>query len=187
MMGETYSESGDDRMKESNIVLIGMAGTGKSTVGKLVAAKLGWTFVDTDEAIEREYGVSIATLFAEKGEPAFRLLETEAIRACLAGRKQVVATGGGAVLAEANRKEMLEKGQVVALYAPPEVIIDRVRFDSSRPLFQGNVEERVRALWEQRKHAYDFADSTFDTSDYSAEQIAEQIAERLKNGTGLKA
>ncbi|WP_248926505.1 shikimate kinase [Paenibacillus hamazuiensis] len=166
-------------MMAKNIVLIGMAGTGKSTVGQALAAALGWEWVDTDQEIEREQGMPISQIFAERGEPEFRAIETDMIRRMLDGEKRVVSTGGGAVLAEANRRAMTEGGLVIALKAPAEVIIERVRSDSSRPLFQGNVEERVRTLAEQRKHAYDFAHVAVDTSAYTVEQIVRHIKDRL--------
>lgn len=150
-------------------------GTGKSTVGKKLAERLGWTFLDSDAVLEEEQRTSIAELFRLHGEAHFRTLETETLERVLLQTGQVVATGGGAVLAEANRSCMLRCGYVVALKATPEAIIHRVSSDTSRPLLQGDLEERVHTLLEQRKSAYDFAHAVIDTSDLTAEEIVERI------------
>lgn len=163
-----------------NIVLVGFMGTGKSTVAALLASRLGWKKVDLDSAIEEHEGASIPSLFAERGEAYFRQAESEALRRELEGKRGVVmATGGGAVLAEGNRGVMLSNGLVVALTADAETIIGRVKNDPNRPLLQGDAKQRVPALLEQRKHAYDFAHARIDTANKSAEQIAESIIQLL--------
>jgi shikimate kinase len=160
-----------------NIVLVGFMGTGKSTVGKWLATSLGWRFADSDEAVIRYAGDSISEIFCKHGEAYFRLLESQVLKEILAEDQQVLATGGGVVLAGENRACMLENGFVIALNASPETIIRRVSSDQSRPLLQGDLQERVYALLEQRKHAYDFAHATIDTSDLTTEQIVKQIVE----------
>jgi shikimate kinase len=167
-------------MNSSNIILVGFPGTGKSTVGKLIASRLGWRFMDTDLYIEAQQGQSISVMFAEQGEAFFRNLESQAIKEILSGKDQVVATGGGAVLAASNREQMLAGGFVVALTASAEVIIQRVSSDQSRPLLQGNLEEKVLTIMEQRKHAYDFAHELVDTSNLSSEDIAELILAKTR-------
>lgn len=162
-------------MHTRNVVLVGFMGTGKSTIGKLLAKRLGWSFTDTDEWIEREQGTTISELFRKHGEAYFRSLESKALRELLTEKKRILATGGGAVLAEENRVCMLENGFVIALTADTETIICRVSSDRSRPLLQGDLEERVQALMEQRKHAYKFAHVSIDTTSLSAQQIVEQI------------
>lgn len=162
-------------MGKSNIVLIGFMGTGKSTVGKMLSERLGWTFTDTDILIERQQGTTISDIFRNQGEAAFRKIESETIEAVLKGERQVVSTGGGAVLAEQNRRNMLGGGLVVALSASAETIIERVSQDQTRPLVQGDVSERVHSLLETRKHAYDFAELRIDTSELSVEQIVQKI------------
>ncbi|TDF96560.1 shikimate kinase [Paenibacillus piri] len=166
-------------MNKANVVLIGFAGTGKSTVGRALAERLNWQFTDTDHRIEERYGISIAEIFKLHGEPEFRSAESKAIDEALAERGQVVSTGGGAVLAERNRTRMREGGFVVALTASKRAIIERVSQDQSRPLVQGNVEEKVTALMESRKHAYDFADLKIDTSELSIEAIVDRIQAAL--------
>jgi len=165
----------------NNIVLVGFMGSGKSTVGKKLADKLGWTFTDTDARVEREQMTSISELFRRHGEAYFRELESRVLEDVLAEGQQVVATGGGIVLAERNRLRMLECGLVVALKAEASEVIRRVSSDRSRPLLQGDVGERVRTLMEQRKHAYDFAHISIDTSALGVDQVIELIVERLRH------
>ncbi|MCZ8520261.1 MULTISPECIES: shikimate kinase [Paenibacillus] len=166
-----------------NIVLIGMMGTGKSTVGQALAAQLGWRFVDTDAVIERNTGKTIPELFASEGEAYFREAEREAVAAVLQSSGQIVATGGGAVLREENREAMKEGGLVVALLASPEKIIERVRTDTNRPLLQGNLEERVHTLAENRREAYGFADLAVDTSELDVESIVDEIRKHAKDAS----
>jgi shikimate kinase len=166
----------DRTLLDKPIVLIGFMGTGKSTVCRLLAERLGWSWKDTDEEIERREGRSIPDIFAESGEPAFRAIETQVLADLLDTPKIVLATGGGAVLAEANRQAMLEKGYVVALKAEREQIVSRVRNDPNRPLLQGDVEGNVARLLAARQNAYDFAHLTVDTTHLSAEAVVERIA-----------
>ncbi|WP_426447333.1 shikimate kinase [Paenibacillus sp. S-38] len=170
-------------MNYRNMILIGMMGTGKSTVGQALAARLGWRFVDTDAVIEERTGKTIPELFAENGETFFREAEKEAVAAVLKESGQVVATGGGAVLREENRRAMSEGGLVVALLCSPERIIERVRTDTNRPLLQGNLEERVHTLAENRREAYTFADLAVDTSDLDVESIAGKILKHAKDAS----
>lgn len=166
-------------MEFRNIVLVGLMGTGKSTVGSALAERLGWTFIDTDEQVEAAEGMSISDLFAERGEAGFRLAETAMIKQTMEGERQVVSTGGGAVLKAENCEAMRRGGLVVALTASEETIIERVRHDRTRPLVQGNVAERVRHLMETRRHAYDFADLKIDTTGVRVEEIVERIVARM--------
>jgi shikimate kinase len=163
-----------------NVVLVGFMGTGKTTVGRLLAERLGWTFVDSDYQVEEKAGMSIPELFAAKGEPYFRELETEALRTLLSGKHFIVSTGGGAVLKEENRQLMLEGGFTVALRANEETIVARVRGDSNRPLLQGNVEERVHTLMETRRNAYDFALLQIDTDRITVSEIVDRIIKNFQ-------
>jgi len=164
----------------NNIVLVGFMGTGKSTVGALLAKQLGWEVVDVDAEIVKSEGRAISDIFQTEGEAAFRAIETAMLEKLLIDqRKLLIATGGGAVLAERNCELMLQHGLVVALLASAEQIVERVKHDTGRPLLQGDVEERVKLLMEQRKHAYDFAPVAIDTTAMSAAEVAAAIVERL--------
>lgn len=164
-----------------NVILVGFMGSGKTTVGKRLAHALGWTFVDSDHAIEAHEGMAVRDIFQSEGEAYFRQAETETLRRLLSSENQVIATGGGAVLKEENRKLMLEGGLVVALKASEATVVKRVRGDESRPLLQGDVEERVRSLMLARKTAYDFAPVQIDTDGRSVEEIVKLIAEKTAN------
>lgn len=160
---------------KDNIILVGMMGTGKSTVGALLAAETGYELVDMDLAIERKAGSSIPEIFATYGEGYFRELESEVLREILQGEHLILATGGGCVLQPDNCREMLNKGWVVSLKADAESIISRVGEDPNRPLLAGGARERIIKLLEERRHAYDFAHCTVDTAGKSAAEVASDI------------
>ncbi|MNC34591.1 Shikimate kinase [compost metagenome] len=162
-----------------NIVLVGFMGTGKTTVGRILAEQLGWVFTDTDAYIEEQAGMAISRMFQEHGEAYFRERETESLRELLQRQGQVVSTGGGAVLREENRRLMLENGLVVAMLAEEAVIVERVKGDTGRPLLQGDLEERVRTLVEARRHAYDFATVQLHTDRLTPVEAARRIRELL--------
>lgn len=164
-------------MDYNNVVLIGFMGTGKSTVGLALADKLGWRFVDADREIEQKEGRPIPQIFSEDGEDYFRSVESAVIAEIMQGRRQIISMGGGAVLAPVNREEMSRNGLVIALTASLQTIVQRVRTDQNRPLLQGNVEERVAALMEQRKNAYDFADIHINTDELPVQGVVDQIVE----------
>ncbi|CAM4255127.1 shikimate kinase [Paenibacillus tarimensis] len=164
--------------KPSKIVLIGFMGTGKSTVAKVLEERLGLPAIDLDAAVTAREGRTIADIFAARGEAYFRKVESEVLASAMtADSPSVIATGGGAVLAEANRSIMLENGFVAALKADAEHIIARVRHDKGRPLLEGDVEHRVRSLLESRRSAYDFAHLIIDTTDLTPERVADRIQE----------
>jgi len=165
-------------MDRDNIVLTGYPGAGKTTVSLALGRELdGWTVVDTDVMIEEREGRSIPELFEAKGEAYFRQAESRVIAEVMEKTRQIVSTGGGAVLAAENRLAMKRGGFVVALKASADVIISRVRENENRPLLRGDVETRVRRLLEERKHAYDFADLTIDTSGLPVEEVVRLILE----------
>lgn len=120
------------------IYLVGFMGSGKTTVGRLLAERLGWDFVDLDDEIERRYGAPIAEMFEREGEPAFRNLEHEALseqaRLVRRGRPRVVALGGGAFAAERNREALATAGVTIWLECPEEVLWSRIAHEDHRPL-----------------------------------------------------
>ncbi len=135
-----------------NIVLIGIMGCGKTTLGKLAAARCGRLFVDMDEEIEKETGLSINDIFEQRGEPAFRDLETDMARRLGAKGGLVIATGGGAVLREDNMAALGENGTIVFLDRPVEDILKQIRMDD-RPLLKAG-KERLLSLYKKRLPLY---------------------------------
>lgn len=119
--------------RASRLVLVGYRGTGKSTVGRMVAEKLGWTFVDCDEEIEKSSGRSIAEIFAQEGESGFREREAAVLQRVCQNKHSVIATGGGVVLREDNRRLLRQEGWVVWLRAEPETILQRLQQDPTTP------------------------------------------------------
>ena len=139
------------------IWIVGFMGAGKSTVGKALARRLGWTFVDLDDEIEAAAGASIAGIFAQRGEPAFRALETEALRRLIARPGDfVIALGGGAFTIEANRGLLRGHGTSVWLDCPFELVQRRVAQETQRPLARDPV--RFAELYRTRRESYALAD-----------------------------
>jgi shikimate kinase len=141
------------------IYLVGFMGSGKSTVGRSLAERLGWSFFDIDSEIERVARQSIAEIFATRGEPEFRRIENQAIRRRVAwvecGSPAVVALGGGAFAVESNRALLENNGITVWLDCPFEIVARRVAGDPSRPLAQDL--DRFAALYQSRTEGYRLA------------------------------
>lgn len=171
-------------MGMKNIVLIGFMGTGKSSTGKALAAKLGYSFIDLDQKIEEEQGMSIHRMFADKGEAFFRACEREMVRRMAERRSTVIATGGGTVKDPENVKALRENGFIVCLEANADTVMERTRRKGVRPLLDGmNGEERrrrIESLMEERKELYKHADYTLDTSDMSPLQVIEDIVRHIR-------
>lgn len=137
------------------IYLIGMMGSGKTTLGRRLAKECDLTFVDLDREIEARTGVSVATIFEIEGEAGFRLRETQLLAEFSQGDLGVVATGGGSVLSPLNRARLLARHGVVYLHATPQLVYQRTRHDRSRPLLQvADPLARIRSLIEQRDPLY---------------------------------
>jgi shikimate kinase len=163
------------------IVLTGFMGTGKSEVGRRLATRLGRAFVDTDQLVERDAGKSVAAIFADDGEEAFRARERDAVATAAARRDAVIAVGGGAVLDAANRARLREAGVVVCLTASAETILRRVGETTHRPLLAGGEPRAaIERLLADRRPSYDAAaDLTVDTTDRRPEDVVEEICERV--------
>jgi len=151
----------DLRLKRApGLYLVGFMGSGKTTVGRLLAERLGWLFVDLDDEIEAREGVLISHIFETRGEAAFRLLETEAIRRRVreieCGRAAVVALGGGAFTVEENRRLLADNGVSVWLDCSFEMVKRRVGQHAHRPLARDPV--RFAELYEARRECYACAD-----------------------------
>ncbi|MEZ4666620.1 MAG: shikimate kinase [Anaerolineae bacterium] len=157
-----------------NLVITGFMGTGKSTVGRIVAEKLSRPFIDTDEEIVRRLGMSIPELFQRQGEQGFRHVEKRMCRFLAAQGGYVISTGGGMLVDESNRDVMIASGMVICLTASPEAIISRLSTDTiERPLLKGD----WRGLLEKRRAAYDAIPIQIDTTEKSPEQVAEEIVQ----------
>ena len=165
-------------VSKKNIVMTGFMGTGKTTVGKLLAKNLGYDFVDTDELIVSRYGQSISEIFREKGEAAFRQMESDLAQELAQKEGLVISTGGRMMLDPANAEVLEKSGRVFCLIATPEEIMERVTNDKSieRPLLQvTNPIERIVELLQQRKEGYTrFAQLI--TSDKSPEEVTKNLA-----------
>jgi shikimate kinase len=160
-----------------NLVLIGFMGTGKSSIGRIVAGRLGFQFVDVDALIVQRAGMEIAEIFRREGEEHFREIETAALESLLHRERCVIATGGGVVLRERNRELLQQLGFVVRLTASEDVIFERVSRNAKRPLLQTeNPRETVSKLLAAREPSYDAAAQwTLDTSRMSHAQAAEAV------------
>jgi shikimate kinase len=157
-------------------------GTGKNAVGRLLAKRLGSEYIDIDEMIEKDQGMKITDIFEKKGEPYFRKVEKRMVRIACESRDQVIAAGGGAVLFEENMENFRKDGIIICLTARPEVILDRTRHASHRPLL--NVEDplwKIKELLKIREPFYAKADFSIDTSDISVEEIVNKIIEITKD------
>jgi len=170
-----------------NIYLVGLMGAGKSTVGRAIARRLKLRFVDSDHEIEARCGVKIPVIFEIEGEPGFRAREAQAVLELTELDGIVLATGGGVVLAEENRRRLAERGMVVYLRATPEHLYERVRQDRNRPLLAGGDPlARLRELYRQRDPLYrGVADLVVDTGRQSVQVLARGLLEQL--GTRWKA
>jgi shikimate kinase len=156
-------------------VLVGAPGSGKSTIGRLLAERLGVDFTDVDAVIEQRVGKSIAEIFAEDGEPAFRELEEETT-AELLSRSGVVSLGGGAVLSERTRRTLRDH-RVIWLRVGAPAAISRVGLDTARPLLLGNVRGRLIKLLAERAPLYDgVASARIDTDDATPAEVVDRIA-----------
>jgi shikimate kinase len=165
----------------SVVILTGFMGTGKTTIGRRLAAQLRMPFVDTDECIVQREGRSIAAIFADRGEPYFRVVERQVIGEAVRA-DAVVATGGGAIIDPANYECMDAAGPVVCLTADVEVIIERTAADTSRPLLStGERRARVQQLLAERAAAYARADLTVDTSRRPVDAVVEEILMFLRH------
>ncbi len=167
------------------ITLIGYRATGKTTLARLLAERLGWDWIDADVEIERRAGKNIALIFAEDGEPAFRDLEAAVIRDLCKREKLVLAAGGGAPLRPESRRAMTESGKVAWLQASPETIFARMTGDPTtvqrRPDLtnKSGLDEIVHLLAQREAIYREAADFAIDTEAKTPVQIRDEILRRL--------
>ena len=168
-------------MGPGNIFLVGMMGAGKTTVGKALARRLGRDFIDCDRVIVERTGVPIATIFEIEGEAGFRSRETAVLAELAMRQNAVIATGGGAVLAEENRRLMREHGTVVYLKAAIDHLHERTRRSKARPLLAaGDRRATLTALLEAREPLYrEVAHLVIESGTPSAGSLAGRVAEAL--------
>ncbi len=164
------------------LILVGMPGSGKSTVGRQLARRLGLPFRDSDHEIEQRIGCPIRDFFEREGETAFRDIEESILQELTQAPSGVLATGGGAVLRPANRERLRQAGQVIYLRSTPEELFRRLRHDSHRPLLQvPDPMGRLRSLYEERDPLYrETSHFTIETGRPSVPTLVNMILMQLE-------
>ena len=166
---------------KKNIILIGFMGTGKTSIGKMLASKLGCAFVDLDHKIEADANMTIPQIFADYGEGHFRELEKQAVREVTKRHGIVIATGGGTIKDAENMRLLKNSGVVICLTAEVNEILFRTENKGDRPVLdakhndQGDRRAAIEKLLEERKEFYDQADYKVDTTEWSPMQIMDDI------------
>ncbi|MEM9263445.1 MAG: shikimate kinase [Pseudomonadota bacterium] len=169
------------RILGKSIVLVGMMGVGKTTIGRRLAPKVGLPFRDADEEIERAAGMSVSDLFEKHGEPSFRRGETQVIERLLSGPPIVLATGGGAMTIEATRHVIKEKSVSVWLSADADTITTRARRRDTRPLLRtDNPRKTIETLMSEREQFYRQADLRVDSASGPHTKTVERLVEALQ-------
>lgn len=165
----------------SNIFFVGLMGAGKTTIGKLLARHLGKAFYDTDQEIEKRTGVKVSTIFELEGEVGFRKRETAIIQELSQLNNIIIATGGGAILAEENRQLLKTHGTVIYLRANVNELWHRMRNDKHRPLLQNvDIRAKLEQLYAERNPLYtETAAYIFDTGNQPVASIISQIEKSL--------
>jgi len=159
-----------------NIVLIGLMGAGKSTVGKFLADKLGYDFIDTDALIEKEQSMSIPMIFEKFGEEYFRKLENELVVSLIKRENTIISTGGGLVQNLDNITNLSKNGVIVYLKADANILYERIRNDINRPLLQNtNPLNKLKELLIKREKNYKLANLIINTENKTIENIANEI------------
>jgi shikimate kinase len=169
-----------------NIFLVGLMGAGKTSVGKVLARRFDKTFFDSDQEIERSTGVRIPLIFEIEGEGGFRDRESKLLEALVRRKNIVLATGGGAVLSERNRRLLADHGTVIYLRAAVNDLWQRTRHDKNRPLLQTeDPQAKLQELFEQRDPLYrEVAGIIIDTGNQSLGSLAHRIEQRLLQRAG---
>lgn len=162
------------------VVLVGPMGVGKSTVGRLLAERLGVAYRDTDDDIVAEQGREIAEIFVDEGEPAFRAIEKQAVHTALAGHDGVLALGGGAIL-DADTRALLVGHRVVYLSMDVEEAVKRTGLNAARPLLAVNPRKQWRELMEARRHLYEeVATAVVATDGRTPEEVTRAALDALE-------
>ena len=170
-----------------NIVLIGFMGTGKTSIGKMLATKLGCAFVDLDHKIEHDSSMSIPEIFATHGESHFRELERQAVKEVAQRQGIVIATGGGTIKDPDNMQQLKRNGIIICLTANIDEILLRTEQKGDRPVLDKRDEDHgdrraaIEKLLEERREFYDQADYKVDTTDWSPMQIIDDICQYVSS------
>ncbi len=167
---------------QNTLILVGLMGAGKSTVGRQLAQRLGLAFYDSDKVIEERTGASIPTIFSLEGESGFRDREEQVIAELCTLDKVLIATGGGSVLRESNRKQLRKAGYVVYLRANADHLYQRIKHDKARPLMQTDTPlQTLRDLLKTREPYYlEVADIVVQTGKQKVNVIVREIERKLK-------
>jgi len=170
-----------DGPRRPTIFLVGLPGSGKSTVGRQLGRRLRIPFIDSDQAIEMRLGCTIRSFFEREGEAAFREIEAQVIETLTLDGPRILATGGGAVLRPENRRSLRERGYVVYLKSQPEELLRRVRHDAKRPLLQvADPLQRLRDLFVLRDPLYqEVAHCTVETGRPSVGNLVQTVLAQL--------
>lgn len=169
---------------DGNIYMLGFMATGKSKVGRIIAKRLGWSFLDTDTEIETIAGCTIAEIFAQHGEAHFRKLENQVINKICNLKAYVVSLGGGAVVDKENWEKISQTGVTIRLQASPQVVYARTADEVDRPLLAVMNEkkklEHIKAMMQVREPYYALADFHFTSTDeVSPESVADAIIKKI--------
>lgn len=167
---------------KSNLVLTGFMGTGKTSLGKLLAEKLGCGFVDIDQKIEQDEGLTVPQIFEKYGEKYFRELEKKAVAEVSQRHGLVIATGGGTIKDAENIRMLKSSGVIVCLTTDPEEIFRRTERRGERPVLDGGEDrlQTIKKLLAERQPFYAQADYTIDTTDWSPLQIMSDICKKFR-------
>jgi shikimate kinase len=166
-------------VKQDRIILIGFMGSGKTTVGRALAGRLGWELVDTDDLVEARTGMPVVRIFRDLGERTFREREAEALASLDHRARLVIATGGGAPAQPRNRQFFSAPAAIFHLRVSLESVHDRTRGDVGRPLLSLS-ENALRALYESRQPVYESMGNAVETDHRKPEEIAEEILVLLR-------
>lgn len=169
--------------KDNTIILVGMMGAGKTTIGKSLANYLDKTFIDSDHEIQKRTGVKIPIIFEIEGETGFRKREAEMLQELLMIKNSVLATGGGIILNKENRKLLRQKGTIVYLRATVNDLWHRTRHDKNRPLLQTqDLKAKLSELYNQRDPIYrEIAHIVVESGKQSVHQMVKLLAQQLAN------
>ena len=166
-----------------NVVLVGFMGAGKSSIGRILAKRLGRCFVETDDMITAKEGRPIPEIFVERGEAHFRALEDEAVRLLTLKRGDVIATGGGLPCRDGRLEALRAIGTVVWLSGEFATLYERALRGGDRPMLSGKTREQAEALYETRKPFYSKADLAVDTTVLNPDQVAVEVMKALRTRT----